>query len=194
MFRSFHTSTYGDLILEYTARGILQSFYQRTTSHPHQRTERSSFCPSGPPTRGPGSQRQGEQSSCWASPMSVPVSSTACTLSRRRQWSSSQLSGGCTSPVPEIIDPVFAKTSQNARFLLSEYERFGLVFTKTRVYKFGHRRAGQCRTYPWPAVLDWTLMLEYRCRCRCPYRSSTDSFTTTSYCNSKAPPIIHLHV
>jgi hypothetical protein len=41
--------------------------------------------------------------------------------------------------VPEIIDPVFAKTSQNARFLLSEYERFGLVFTKTQVYKFGHR-------------------------------------------------------
>ncbi len=40
--------------------------------------------------------------------------------------------------MPEIIDPVFAKTSQNARFLLSEYERFGLVFTKTRVYKFGH--------------------------------------------------------
>jgi hypothetical protein len=35
----------------------------------------------------------------------------------------------CT--VPEIIDPVFAKTSQNARFLLSENERFGLVFVKT---------------------------------------------------------------
>ncbi len=34
-------------------------------------------------------------------------------------------------PVPEIIDPVFAKTSQNARFLLSENERFGLVFMKT---------------------------------------------------------------
>jgi hypothetical protein len=32
--------------------------------------------------------------------------------------------------VPEIIDPVFAKTSQNARFLLSENERFGLVFVK----------------------------------------------------------------
>ncbi len=31
----------------------------------------------------------------------------------------------------EIIDPVFAKTSQNARFLLSENERFGLVFVKT---------------------------------------------------------------
>ncbi len=34
-------------------------------------------------------------------------------------------------PVPEIIDPVFAKTSQNARFLLSENQRFGLVFVKT---------------------------------------------------------------
>ncbi len=34
-------------------------------------------------------------------------------------------------PVPEIIDPVFAKTSQNAGFLLSENERFGLVFVKT---------------------------------------------------------------
>jgi hypothetical protein len=33
--------------------------------------------------------------------------------------------------VPEIMDPVFAKTSQNARFLLSENERFGLVFVKT---------------------------------------------------------------
>jgi hypothetical protein len=34
-------------------------------------------------------------------------------------------------PVPEIIDPVFAKTSQNERFLLSENERFELVFVKT---------------------------------------------------------------
>jgi hypothetical protein len=33
--------------------------------------------------------------------------------------------------VPEIIDPVFAKTSQYARFLLSENERFGLVFVKS---------------------------------------------------------------
>jgi hypothetical protein len=33
--------------------------------------------------------------------------------------------------VPEIIDPVFAKTSQNAPFLLSENKRFGLVFVKT---------------------------------------------------------------
>ncbi len=35
------------------------------------------------------------------------------------------------TPVAEIIDPVFAKTSQNASFLLSENERFGLVFVKT---------------------------------------------------------------
>ena len=34
-------------------------------------------------------------------------------------------------PVPEIIDPVFRKTSQYARFLLSEKERFGLVLVKT---------------------------------------------------------------
>jgi hypothetical protein len=33
--------------------------------------------------------------------------------------------------VPEIIDPVFTKTRQNARFLLSENEPFGLVFVKT---------------------------------------------------------------
>ncbi len=33
--------------------------------------------------------------------------------------------------MPEIIDPVFAKTSQNAPFLLSENKRFGLVFVKT---------------------------------------------------------------
>ncbi len=32
--------------------------------------------------------------------------------------------------MPEIIDTVFAKTSQYARFLLSENERFGLVFVK----------------------------------------------------------------
>ncbi len=40
-------------------------------------------------------------------------------------------SGSGNRLVPEIIDPVFAKTSQNARFLLSENERFGLVFVKT---------------------------------------------------------------
>ncbi len=62
-----------------------------------------------------------------------------------------------SSSVPEIIDPVFAKTSQNARFLLSEYERFGLVFTKTRVYKFGHcaiRRTEEIYRYITPEKLS----------------------------------------
>jgi hypothetical protein len=48
-------------------------------------------------------------------------------------------------PVPEIIDHVFAKTSQNACFLLSENERFGLVFVKTGSINSGtgvYRREG----------------------------------------------------
>ncbi len=40
--------------------------------------------------------------------------------------------------MPEIIDPVFAKTSLKRSFSMTDYERFALVFTKTRVYKFGH--------------------------------------------------------
>jgi hypothetical protein len=35
------------------------------------------------------------------------------------------------SPVPEIIDPVFAKTSPNRSFSMTENERFGLVFANT---------------------------------------------------------------
>ncbi len=42
------------------------------------------------------------------------------------------------SPVPEIIDTVFAKTSPIRSFSMTEYERFGLVFTKTRVSAYGH--------------------------------------------------------
>ncbi len=42
--------------------------------------------------------------------------------------------------VPETIDPVFTKTSQNARFLLSENERFGLVFVKTGSINSGNWR------------------------------------------------------
>ncbi len=44
-------------------------------------------------------------------------------------------------PVPEIKDPVFAKTSPKRSFSITKYERFGFVFTKTRVYKFGHRES-----------------------------------------------------
>jgi hypothetical protein len=43
-----------------------------------------------------------------------------------------------TTPVLEIIDTVFAKTSSKRSASMTEYERIGLVFTKTRVYKFGH--------------------------------------------------------
>jgi hypothetical protein len=47
--------------------------------------------------------------------------------------------------VLEIIDPVFAKTSQNARFLLSENERFGLVFVKTGSINSGTGNTGRER-------------------------------------------------
>jgi hypothetical protein len=50
--------------------------------------------------------------------------------------------------VPEIIDPVFAKTSQNARFLLSENERFGLVFVKTGSINSGTGNAVKLKKYP----------------------------------------------
>ncbi len=33
--------------------------------------------------------------------------------------------------MPEIIDPVFAKTSPKRSFCMTENERFGLVFGKT---------------------------------------------------------------
>jgi hypothetical protein len=36
-----------------------------------------------------------------------------------------------SEPVPEFIDPVFAKTSPKCSFSVIENERFGLVFAKT---------------------------------------------------------------
>ncbi len=36
--------------------------------------------------------------------------------------------------LPEIKDPVCAKTSPKRSFSMTEYERIGLVFMKTRVY------------------------------------------------------------
>ncbi len=58
------------------------------------------------------------------------VFSSICTQRRRFQL-----------VLDEIIDTVFAKTSPNRSFSMIEYERFELVFTKTRVYKFGHCRS-----------------------------------------------------
>ena len=54
--------------------------------------------------------------------------------------------------MPEIIDPVFAKTSQNARFLLSENEHFGLVFVKTGSVSFAACKAmgrKELKVYYW---------------------------------------------
>ncbi len=43
------------------------------------------------------------------------------------------------STVPtDAGNTVFAKTSPKRSFSMTEYERLGLVFTKTRVYKVGH--------------------------------------------------------
>jgi hypothetical protein len=52
-----------------------------------------------------------------------------------------------TTPVPEIIDPVFVKTSQNDRFLLSENERFGLVFVKTGSINSGNAETIKSHTF-----------------------------------------------
>ncbi len=61
-----------------------------------------------------------------------------------------------TTPVPEIIDLVFAKTSLKRSFSITEYERFGLVFTKTRVYKFRHCSINDTRN-----VMDATKPHEF---------------------------------
>jgi hypothetical protein len=40
--------------------------------------------------------------------------------------------------VTKIIEPVFAKTSPNRSFCLTENERFGACFRENWVFKFGH--------------------------------------------------------
>ncbi len=63
---------------------------------------------------------------------------------------SATVRGNSRTAVPEIIKPVFVKTCPKRSFSMTEYERFGLVFTKTRVYKFGHWSPCNCwRTYCW---------------------------------------------
>jgi hypothetical protein len=39
--------------------------------------------------------------------------------------------GAVQTPVPEFIDPVFAKTSPKRSFSMTEKERFGLAFAKS---------------------------------------------------------------
>jgi hypothetical protein len=57
---------------------------------------------------------------------------------KRATATASTTTSGCShstmytdTPVPEIIDPVFAKTSPKRSFCMTENERFGLVFVKT---------------------------------------------------------------
>jgi hypothetical protein len=45
--------------------------------------------------------------------------------------------------VPEIIDPLFAKTSPKRSFCMTENERFGLVFGKTGSINSGTGRTSQ---------------------------------------------------
>ncbi len=78
-----------------------------------------------------------------ASPIRIRISNNSkhmyfLLFSRKFQYAvQNTFNPGTFTSVPEIIDPVFAKTSQNARFLLSENERFGLVFVKTGSIKSG---------------------------------------------------------
>jgi hypothetical protein len=67
--------------------------------------------------------------------------------------------------MPEIIDPVFAKTSQNARFLLSENERFGLVFVKTGSINSGTGDLGSWNIYDKNTMIScrrmtWILLMD----------------------------------
>ncbi len=62
--------------------------------------------------------------------------------------------------VPEIIDLVFAKTSPKRSFSMTEYERFGLVFTKTRVYKFGHRLGGSFQILGLRRIRDQLVIMQ----------------------------------
>jgi hypothetical protein len=69
--------------------------------------------------------------------------------------------------VPEITDPVFAKTSQNARFLFSENERFGLVFVKTGSINSG------------TALFSWVQEESKKGNCRIKNSTFIDSTVST---------------
>ncbi len=78
--------------------------------------------------------------------------SLATQFQTRFQKSIPRPIAGLKIPMPEIIDPVFAKTSQNARFLLSENERFGLVFMKTGSINSGTTLYDFTEFHRWLAV------------------------------------------
>ncbi len=49
--------------------------------------------------------------------------------------------------MPEIIDPVFAKTSPKRSFCMTENERFGLVLVKTGSINSGKREGKRWRIF-----------------------------------------------
>ncbi len=96
---------------------------------------------------------------------------------------------GTTTPVPEIIDPVFTKTSQNARFLLSENERFGLVFVKTGSINSGtvvnlSKLAASSSFCLWiysASALHSLLSLKFSPKSVSPWSTSTKNHTKVFY-------------
>ncbi len=58
----------------------------------------------------------------------------------------SKLQHSPESPVPEFIDPVFAKTSPKRSFLMTENERFGLVSEKSGSINTGTELLSQCHS------------------------------------------------
>jgi hypothetical protein len=62
-------------------------------------------------------------------------------------------------PVPEFIDPVFAKTSSKRLFSMTENERFGLVFTKTWSINSGTGGGKLLRPPAHPLLVSSTLKL-----------------------------------
>ncbi len=96
---------------------------------------------------------------------------------KTKQKNSSKYGTGMTHvciPVPEIIDPVFAKTSQNARFLLSKNERFGLVFVKTGSINSGTVVEG------WKYSIElWTFAVKSSCSNRVKHYHNLSIFLHT---------------
>jgi hypothetical protein len=61
-----------------------------------------------------------------------------------------------TTPVPEFIDPFFAKTSTNKTLVFNQWKRaFWACFRENWVYKFGHGNISELHIM--------TLVLHYTC-------------------------------
>jgi hypothetical protein len=74
------------------------------------------------------------------------ASSTPCQIPLVRSMLGS-------NPVPEFIDPVFAKTSTKRSFSVIENERFWAYFRENGVYKFGHRSVRLAENLPRNSLL-----------------------------------------